>query len=325
MNSINILILSAGRRVELVKCFKKAAESMGIKSNIVTADISTTAPAIYFADKNYIIPRIDDKGYLDSIINICNIEKIKLIVPTIDTELMTMSENKNLIESKTHAKVLVSDKRVIDICRNKKNTHRFFKENGFGVPREIRDKDIEENKYKFPLFIKPIDGSSSINTFKIRNKKELDFFNNYINKPIIEEYIEGKEYTVDAFMDFDCNPITIVPRERIATRSGEISKGRIVKDRELIDEVRKVIEVLKPIGQVTFQCMKTTEGIKFIEINPRFGGGAPMSIKAGANSPLNLYKLLLGDKLKYTEDFKDNIMILRFDDSISLNKDGELI
>ena len=322
---INILILSAGRRVELIKCFKEAAKIKGIKSNIVTADISKTAPAIYFGDKNYIIPRIGEQGYLESIIDICNKEKVKLIVPTIDTELIIMSENKGLIEEKTQAKVLISDKRVINICRNKKNTNKFFQDNGFGVPKEITSEDIEKENYEFPLFIKPLDGSSSINAFKINNKNELMFFREYIKNPIIQECIEGKEYTIDAFIDFDGKPVTIVPRERIATRSGEISKGKIVKDRELINEVKHVIEVLKPIGHITFQCMKTKEGIKFIEINPRFGGGAPMSINAGANSPLSLYKLLLGENLSYNEDYIDNITALRFDDSIFLNEDGEVI
>ena len=322
---INILILSAGRRVELVKCFKEAAKIKNIDSKIITADISETAPATYFVNKNYIIPRIGECGYINSIIDICNKEDVKLIVPTIDTELRILSENKELIEIKTNAKVLISDKKVINICRDKKNTSKFLGENGFGIPKEITLNDIESENYEFPLFIKPLDGSSSINAFKINNKKELMFFKEYIDNPIIQECIEGKEYTIDAFIDFDGQPITIVPRERIATRAGEISKGKIVKDRELIDEVKKVIEVLKPIGHITFQCMKTKDGIKFIEINPRFGGGAPMSIKAGANSPLNLYSLILGEKLKYNEDYEDNMIALRFDNSIFLDSCGELI
>ena len=322
---INILILSAGRRVELVKCFKEAAKIKRIESNIVTADISKTAPATYFGDKNYTIPKIGDDGYIEAVINICNKENIMLVIPTIDTELKILSKNKKLIEKETNAKILISDKKVIDICINKKNTNKFFEENGFGIPKEIKNSDIENRNYKFPLFIKPIDGSSSINAFKVNNEKQLLFFKDYIDNPIIQEFIEGTEYTIDAFIDYDGNPITIVPRERIATRAGEISKGKIVKDRELINEVKKVIEVLKPIGHITFQCMKIKDEIKFIEINPRFGGGAPMSIKAGANSPLNWYRLLLNEKLTCNEDFNENILALWFDDSIFLNNDGELI
>lgn len=190
----------------------------------------------------------------------------------------------------------------------------------FGIPRKI---DINDKNIKFPVFIKPIDGSSSINTFKVNNMEELRFFNSYIDKPIIQEFIEGEEYTVDTFLDFESNVITIVPRKRIATRSGEISKGKIVKDREIINDVKRLLDVLKPIGQITIQCMKTAEGIKYIEMNPRFGGGAPMSIKAGANSCENLYRILQNEKLLYNENYKENITFLRFDSAIMLNEKME--
>lgn len=325
MDNKNILILSAGRRVELIKCFKKAAERLKIKTKIVAADLMNNAPALYFADKKYQIPRIGDKDYIDSIINICNTENIDLIVPTIDTELLILAEEKEIIENKTNAKVLVSDKKVIQICRNKINTQLFFEENGFGVPKQITKEDIEQNNVKYPVFIKPLNGSSSINAFKVNNKEELDFFYNYIEDPIVQEFMSGEEYTVDCFLDFNSNIITIVPRKRIATRSGEIIKGKIVKDRSIINNVKKVLNILKPIGQVTIQCMKSNNEIKYIEINPRFGGGAPMSIKAGANSCENLYRLLNYEKLNYNEEYKDNLTFLRFDDSIMLDENMEII
>ena len=322
MDDINVLILSAGRRVELTNCFKNAALKLKITSKVVAADASDTAPATYFADKKYVIPRINDDKYIDSIIEICKAENIKLIVPTIDTELLKLSENREKIESVTNAKVLISDERVIRACRDKRNTQKFFEENNFGVPKEIKNFDEEIN---YPVFIKPIDGSSSINTFKVNNKKELEFFSEYIKNPMVQEFIKGEEYTVDAFLDFDSNIITIVPRQRIATRSGEIIKGRIVKDREIIENVKRLLEVLKPIGQITIQCMKTDDGIKYIEINPRFGGGAPMSITAGANSCENLYRLLMGQQLEYNEEYKENLLFLRFDSSIALNENMEKI
>ncbi len=325
MKDINILILSAGRRVELIKRFIRAKEKLRISGKVVAVDISNTAPAIYFADKYYLIPRIDSNEYINSVIDICKKENIKLIIPTIDTELLKLSQNRNLIETATNAKVLLSSDEVIRICRNKNNTQRFFEEHLFGVPKQLSDEEIKTSCYEFPLFIKPEDGSSSVNTFKINNKEELDFFLRYIKNPIVQEYIEGTEYSVDVFCDFDSKPITIVPRIRIATRSGEISKGMIDKDAEVINDIKRLIEVLKPIGHITVQCMKTKKGIEYIEINPRFGGGAPMSIDAGADSCQHLYRLLLGEKLEYTDNYNDKFMFVRFDDSIMLNEKMEII
>ncbi len=317
----NIMILSAGRRVELVQRFKAAAERMGIKSKIVAVDISDTAPAIHFADTFYLIPRISADGYIEALIDISNKENISLIIPTIDTELLKLMDNREKIESSTNAKVLLSCDEVIRICRDKNNTQKFFEKNGFGVPKQLSTDDIQSENYSFPLFIKPEDGSSSINTFKVKNKAELDFFMNYIEKPMVQEFIEGIEYSVDVFCDFESNPITIVPRIRLATRSGEIAKGKVIKDREVIEDVKRLLSVLKPIGHITVQCMKTKRGIEYIEINPRFGGGAPMSIDAGADSCENLYRLLLGELLSYNENYMDETLFVRFDNSIMFDKD----
>lgn len=321
----NILILSAGRRVELVKCFKNAANRLKIKSKIVAVDLSDTAPAIYFADKHYRIPRIGTPDYLSTLIKICNEEDIKLIVPTIDTELLVLAKEKNNIEKQTNAKVLISELDVISICRDKIKSQKFFEDHGFGVPKLYSDSEIEKGELKYPLFIKPLDGSSSINTFKIENQSELEFFYKYIQKPIVQEFIEGTEYTVDAFLDFQGNPITIVPRIRIATRSGEIAKGMIVRDEEIIQDVYRLLQELRPIGHVTIQCMKTDCGIKYIEINPRFGGGAPMSILSGADSCEKLYRLLDGERLEFQNDFQEKNLFLRFDSTIALNENMEIL
>ena len=319
MMDINVLILSAGRRVELVERFKKARERMGINGKIIAVDISETAPAIYFADKFYLIPRISEESYTTAIIDVCKKENISVIIPTIDTELLKLAENREKIETETGAKILLSRDEVVWICRNKKNTQKFFEENGFGVPKLLSEDDVKSGNYTFPLFIKPLDGSSSINTFKVTKKDELDFFMNYIEKPMVQEFMEGEEFSVDVFCDFDSMPITIVPRQRIATRSGEIAKGQVVRDREIINDVKRMLDILKPIGHITVQCMKTKKGIEYIEINPRFGGGAPMSIDAGADSCENIYRLLNGESLCYNEDYKDNALFVRFDNSIMIN------
>ncbi len=324
---INILILSAGRRVELTKCFKAARDRLGIKGKVVSMDCSLLAPALYFADAYIKAPRISENDeYIWAIIKACNEYDIDLIVPTIDTELILLAERKPDIEEKTHAKVLVSDIDVINVCRDKTNTQKYMEDNGFLIPRMIGADEIKNGKTGFPVFIKPLDGSSSVNAFKAENGDELATFKEIIGegKYIIQDYMEGTEYTVDAFLDLDGNIITIVPRIRLAVRSGEIAKGKIVKDREIIEDTKRLLAALHPIGQITIQCMKTKRGIEYIEINPRFGGGAPMSIMAGADSCENLYRLLSGEKLSYNEDYRENLTFLRFDSSIMLNEENEL-
>lgn len=325
MTEYNILILSAGRRVELVQSFQKAAKRLNIKSNVVGGDCSETAPAIYFADKKAILPRINEENYIEEIVNVCQRENISLVIPTIDTDLLLLSEERERIEAESGAVVLISNTEVISICRDKINTQKFLEENGFKIPKMHSDEELDSGELEFPLFIKPKSGSSSINTFKVNNIKELATYKSLIKEPIVQDFMEGKEFTVDVFLDFDGNLITVVPRLRMATRSGEISKGKIIKDREIIEDIKRLVEVLKPIGHITVQLMKTNKGIKYIEINPRFGGGAPMSIQSGADSCENLYRLLMGEKLEYNENYRDNIMFFRFDNSICVNENLEIV
>ncbi|MGL4652175.1 ATP-grasp domain-containing protein [Cetobacterium sp.] len=321
----NVFILSVGRRVELVKLFDRARKRLGIEGKIIGGDMDLNAPAIQFVDKRVQLPKVLSEEYIDQIIAISKAENVDLIVPTIDTELLVIAKNKERIEKETGAKINISDFEFIDICRDKFKTQKFFEENKFLTPRLITEDIIKNKAYSFPLFIKPLNGSSSINAFKINSERELDFFKEYVPNPIIQKCVIGEEFTVDVFCDFDSNPVTIVPRKRLATRSGEISKGQIVKDHEIIEDVKKLLNIFKAKGHITIQCIKTSNGVKYIEINPRFGGGAPMSIVAGADSPENLYRLLLGEKLSYNENYQENLLSLRYDEAIFISEDGQVI
>ena len=112
------------------------------------------------------------------------------------------------------------------------------------------------------------------------------------------------------------NVITVVPKIRIAHRGGEITKAKIVKDRELIEIGKKLANILKPCGEINFDCIKTENGVDIIEINGRFAGGSPISFKAGANSPKKIYQLLMNEELQYNENFEDGFIALRFDDAV---------
>lgn len=316
----NVLITSCGRRVELVKEFVKARNNLGVNGNVIAVDISHTAPAIYFADYYELVPRINSADYIDSLISVIKKYNINLIIPTIDTELQVLADNKTRIKKETGAIVMVSDPVVIDICNNKIKSAEFFKKNGFAVPKTLTLKDIEDKNYTFPLFIKPLNGSSSVNAFKVNTERELSFFNDYIDDPIVQECVSGIEYTIDAFIDFNGKFISAVPRQRLQTRGGEILKGVIDMNENIISDITCMIDKLKPIGHITIQGFLGEDNIfRYIEINPRFGGGAPMSIKAGANSCEWLYKIMNGTDIESAEiTVKDRMVFSRFDDCIMI-------
>lgn len=319
-----ILFTGIGRRVELVQAFRSAALKNNIKLIIYGTEMTNTAPALAFCDYKRFVCGMKEAGYIDQIFNICKNDEIDLVIPTIDTDLLVLSNNiERFYEINT--RLLISDKGMIALCRDKNYTADFFRGCGLKTPETINDYKKYNNI--FPCFIKPKDGSSSINAFKVDSYDELIFYAQKIGDYVIQSFIEGTEYTVDIFCDFNGNPIYITPRIRMAVRSGEVLKTKIDLNDTIIDECKKLIEKFKPCGPITVQLIhddKTNENY-FIEINPRFGGGAPISIKSGADSASAIIKLLEAEELFYIKyAAMDGAIYSRYDQSICVNENDLL-
>lgn len=311
---MKILFTSVGRRVELMQAFKNAANNLNIKLEIYGADITDSAPALYFCDYTVIVPRIKDENYIPKLIKVCNDEKIDALIPTIDTDLLLLAQHK---KDFGNTKVIICDEDKVAICRDKRYTADYFNTVGLNSPHPVDN--YKEYKEGFPAFIKPKDGSSSIFAYKVENEKELISYAHQVPDYIVQPFISGTEYTVDVFCDFEGNPIYITPRIRLAVRAGEVLKTEIKQDDSIIDEIKQLIKDYKPCGQITVQLIKDNNTNKnyYIEINPRFGGGAPLSIKAGADSAEAVLRLLNGEKLEYQyKKAEDGAIFSRFDQSV---------
>lgn len=314
---MKILFTSVGRRVELVQLYKRAAQISNIDLEIIGADVSSTAPALYFCDTRVITPRIKDPEYIPFLITFCEKNKIDALIPTIDTDLLLLSKYRDHFNN---TKVIISSEESIKICRDKRLTALFFQSIGLHCPIPVDD--YSNYNYGFPAFIKPKDGSSSINAYKVSNQIELDALVKIVPEYIIQPFISGVEYTVDAFCDFDGNPIFITPRIRLAVRSGEVLKTQICFDDKIISEMKLILSSFKPIGPITVQLIRDVNSGEdyYIEINPRYGGGAPLSMKAGADSSVAMLELLQGKEVKYQENAAEsNAIYSRFDQSIRVN------
>lgn len=313
---MKILFTSVGRRVELMQAFRSAAKKNEIDLELIGTDVSLTAPALYFCDTKVETPRISDPDYIHFLISYCSEHRVDAVIPTIDTDLLVLAENKELFNG---TRVIVSSPESIRICRDKRLTGNFLQRIGIKCPLPVDD--YRNYKQGFPAFIKPKDGSSSVNAYKVNDQEELKFFAEMVPNYIIQPFIEGTEYTVDAFCDFAGNPVLITPRIRLSVRAGEVLKTKICQDRKIIAEMRTLIEAFKPCGPITVQLIRDTKSGDdyYIEINPRYGGGAPLSIKAGADSSEIMLKLLNGQRTEYHQEAaEDGIVFSRFDQSIKV-------
>ena len=315
---MKILFTSVGRRVELMQAYKKASDKCGIDLKLYGGDTSATAPALQFCDKTVELPPIKDQSYIPFLIDFCAREQIDALIPTIDTDLLILAENKDLFKT---TKVVISNPDKIRLCRDKRYTADYFMSVGLKSPSPVDDIDLYTGG--FPAFIKPKDGSSSINAYKVENEDELRTMAEMVPDYIIQKYISGTEYTVDIFCDFEGNPIYITPRIRLAVRSGEVLKTQIFQDQTIINEMKQLISDYKPCGAITIQLIRddSTGNDYYIEINPRYGGGAPLSIKAGADSAVAMLRLLNGENVEYQENAaEDGAIYSRFDQSVRVDR-----
>jgi len=297
---MNLLITSAGRRVSLVKNFEK-------HFNVFTADMNPSlSSACQYCGNFFKVPAVKDKNYISYLIDICKKNDIKIIVPTIDTELSILSENKKLF-LKEGILPIVSSKEICDTFYLKTTTEEFFTKFGFKTPKII--KDLENVNY--PLFAKLNNSSLSIGAMKVNSYERAKTLK---GDYVFQEFIEGNEYTIDAFFDKDSNLICVVPRQRLEVRCGEVAKAKTSKDKLIIDEIKRLSKHLKgAFGCLTIQLFKRDEEIIFIEINPRFGGGYPLSYLAGADYAKFIKDIYENKKLNYFEEWQDNLIMLRYD------------
>ena len=314
---IRILVTGVGRRVELMQAFREAASNMKIKLILVGADMAGTAPALSYCDYYRQICAMKDPDYINQLLKICVEESIDLVMPTIDTDLQVLADNRERF-AENDIGVMISTPDKIAICRDKNFTSDFFVSCGLLAPKPCNDYRLYDGP--FPCFIKPKDGSSSINAFKVDNAEALPSFAERVGDYIIQPFIDGTEYTVDIFCDFEGNPIFITPRIRMAVRSGEVLKTKIVDDAKIIDECRKLIAAFKPVGPITVQLIRqdSTGDDYYIEINPRFGGGAPLSMKSGARSAEKILAILCGNPVSYEHVMEDGAIYSRFDQSVCI-------
>lgn len=313
----NILITSAGQRVSLVRAFQKEIKKLNSQNKVYTIDLNPIlSPACHISDGYRKVERVTHIDYIKTLLDICSEWNIKIIIPTIDTELLILSENEELF-SENGIKVVVSSFDFVQKCRDKRIINNFFIENNIDVPKEV-----DRQNLTFPLFIKPYDGSLSKDTFLINEASELTDYHLQNPKLMFMEYIDHNlydEYTVDTYYDRNNDLKCAVPRKRIFVRAGEINKG-VTSKNEIGDYIKQRLSKIEgAVGCLTMQFFfnSQTQRIVAIEINPRFGGGYPLSYLAGANYPKYLIEeYILGDPVQYFDGWEDKLLMLRYDDEI---------
>lgn len=313
------LLTSAGRRVELVRAFRRAYAALGLQGGVIAADRDPLAPALRAADWSYLVPPLNSPEYISSVERICREEGVGLIFPLIDPDIPVLAAHRDALEA-TGAKLASVTPEAAAIAADKWRTTKLLGELGLDPPASWMEAAAVPADTPFPLFIKPRFGSAGKNTFRIGDWRELEFFTRYVADPIIQEFLPGPEITSDVICDLDGEVLAVISRKRIEVRWGEVAKGVTLRDARIEKACIKVAQALRVFGPITVQCLMKDGVPRFSEINARLGGGAPLGIAAGADWPL----WLLARAARLPVDvppvgtFVRPLYMTRFDDSFFL-------
>ncbi|MBN1571510.1 MAG: ATP-grasp domain-containing protein [Acidobacteria bacterium] len=322
MREINVLITAASRRVPLIQSFANALRRLGFKGNVITTDMNNLSPGLYFGAKHYIVPLTTDPHYIPIIKSICFRERIHLLIPTIDDELPLFGRHTNDFQA-MGIKVAVSGEHTGLICNDKYSTAKFLLDKDIPFAKTWLPAELDLQKLKYPLFLKPRTGRGSVGAFTISNEREMRFFLEYVPDPIVQEFLCGREFTIDVLSDFRGRVISVVPRERMVVRSGVTDRGKTLNHPGMIRLAIRTAEALDIRGPANIQVKLQDENATIFEVNPRFSGGIPLTIAAGADFPAWLIEMCCGRTVRPSiGKFTDGLIMACYEAAIFLPDDA---
>lgn len=282
---MNFLILAAGTRNKVVQYFKKTFDGVG---KVIATDANNLGPAIYDADKYYIVPPITDQGYIDKILEICKKEQISGVLSLIDPELSLLAANEDKFKA-VGTTIIGSSYDLCEMALDKMQMYEWLKAHGYNCARSWMDKNefykaLDAGEVSYPVFVKPYRGSASISISKVYDKETVDLLFAHEDDLMIQEFLDGQEIGADVYIDLISGEVvSIFTKKKIKMRAGETDKAVSFKDEKLFALIEKFVLEAGYCGQIDIDIFQINGAYYISEVNPRFGGGYPHAYESGCD------------------------------------------
>lgn len=340
---MNILILSAGTRNKVVQAFR---QELSGKGRVIATDASNLAPALYDADKAYIVPRIDAPDYIDRILEICKAERVNGVLSLIDPELSLLAQNRERFEA-IGVTPIVSSYALCEMSLDKYEMYRYARTNYVSVPQcwlDIRTfrAEVLTGRAHFPVFVKPRRGSASIGIQRIDTMETLEVLFQEAYRTgeelLIQEYMSGQEYGLDMYLDLITGKCTaLFLKKKIKMRAGETDKAISALDPDVFEAAIRLAEHAGYRGMIDMDLFhdegenksddsNVPKGRWYLsEINPRFGGGYPHAYACGVNFPHMILENLEGRETPNTVgQYQAGIAMMKYNE-ICIQDESKLV
>ena len=280
----NLLVLSAGRKVVLVRALARHFE-------VVCSDLDPGSSSACQCRRSLRQPATDDPGFGGWLTEACASGKLDAVLPTRNQDMLVLDAHRKNVG---FADLVLSPLDTLKVCLDKVALATFFASiDGVNVPSTVTTESFWEVGMEYPVIAKDRYGAGSKRVWVVRNKDEARVF---WSAAIVQPYIKGREYTADCFFGWDGRLVQTVVRKRDRIVDGQMDVGQVIGSSS--KAVEKIAGALKFCGPVNMQfIVDKNKEAWLIDINPRFSGGIGLTIAAGADYALHLRKLVTGEEI----------------------------
>ena len=305
-----VLVTGAGgpAGVAVIRALRRAGH------RVVACDADRYAVGFRLADEFARVPRADDPAFAESVTKAVARSGAVALISTVAEELAALHAAAARLAD-AGAATWLPDPWSVEHCVDKWLFHQLMTEHGVPVPATAQ---WSEHGVPGPWIVKPRFGRGSRDVYDVANAADLAYALSHAPEPLVQTKLTGREFTVDTLSGQDGLLHGAVPRWRLETKAGISTKGVTFRHHELVDLVAELLGVLRLEGPACVQGFRTDEGqLVFTEVNPRFSGGLPLSLAAGADLVGQCLNRILGDVVQSGRlGFRSGVTMLRYFDEV---------
>lgn len=318
---ITVLVTAAGSMpaVGIIRALRGQRE---LAVRVVSADIYPLSTGRYLSDGFSVVPPATSETYFDAVLKLCLREHVRVVFPILNEEQVVLADQRERFE-RAGIRVIVNDAEVVRLTVDKYRTYQFCRARAIPTPLTLLPDEVERSALRFPVMVKPRTGSGSAEVFRVDDARELEFFLSRLHEPIVQQFVQGQEYTIDVLTDFAGNVLSVVPKARAATKAGVQVKGCTVCDPRLLAYGEKIAHAFQLAPRANIQCIESGGELHLIEVNPKFPASLALTVAAGVNTPLLLVMMCQGRRIApMIGKFRDGLVMLRYWQEVFVERTG---
>jgi len=270
----SVLVTGAGgpAGVNVIRALKTAGH------RVIAVDCDPLAAGLRLADEAAVVPLADDPSFCERVVEIARSMRAQALIPTVTEEMVALSDHKDLVEEVVA--MWLAPRAALELCGDKWRFACAMREAGICVPPTALS---SADDIPGPWVVKPRRDRGSRGVRFVDDRDELEAAIRATEDPIVQTRLRGEEFTVDVLVSRDEELVGAVPRWRIETKGGISTKGRTFSDDRVLEGTAAVLATVHLEGAANVQGFVDGDGVRFVEVNPRFSGGLPLSLAAGAD------------------------------------------